>query len=320
MKKELIYNQTEPERLDKFLAESLPEISRSSLAKSIKDDLVQINGQAAKPKTILKTSDHITLDLPEIENDTTPKADSEITLDLIYEDQDVIIVNKQPGLVVHPAAGHLGATLVNALLSYFPEIKEAVYDPENPVSLQRPGLVHRLDKDTSGAIMIARNARSLHSLSRQIQKRAVKKTYWALCAGWPKEADGRITSYLGRHPKDRKLITDVGEEKGKEAISIYKTLRFLKDEKGEKISLVEFNILTGRTHQIRVHAKDLGFPVLGDLAYGNKDSDQISKRLGVTRQMLHAKTLTFYLPGDDHASTFEAKLPEDFKSALEQLK
>lgn len=320
MKKEITISKPKVgERLDIFLANFFPEYSRNYFSVLIRNGDVKVSNQAQKPSYKLKCSDNISIDFKEIET-KKELVPSQLKLDIIYEDQNVIAINKQAGIVVHPAAGNYENTLVNALVNYFPEIKKAVYDKSSQISRLRPGLVHRLDKDTSGVIIIAKNVRSMHSLSRQIQNRTVKKIYWALCYGWPKEVSGTLINYLGRHLKNRKHIADIGKEKGKEAISQYKVVNFLKNEKGDKASLIEFNIKTGRTHQIRVQSSRIGHPVLGDDFYGNKNSDLLSKNLNINRQMLHARTLEITLPGDNKATKFEAPLPEDFRNILDSLK
>ncbi|MFA4996235.1 MAG: RluA family pseudouridine synthase [Patescibacteria group bacterium] len=305
-------------RLDSFLVAKLPEFSRSQLSSLIKKDMVTVNKNSTKPSYKINSLDLIEINIaPRLKKEVVPE---KINLDIIYEDENVIVVNKQPGIVVHPAAGNSSGTLVNALLDYFPKIREAVYEKGNIVSEQRPGLVHRLDKDTSGVIIIAKNERTMHSLSKQIQNRTVKKIYIALCCGWPKKSEGRLINYLGRHPKNRKMIADIGKEKGREAISDYKVLQCFEDSQHNRISLVEFNIKTGRTHQIRVQASLIGIPVLGDQFYGNKHCDNLSQKMGIERQLLHARTLEISLPGDVKHSTFEAPIPKDMESVLDNLK
>jgi len=326
------------ERLDIFLAMAFSEYSRSYFSKLIKEELVKVNNSSVKASYLITCGDKIEINF--VEEKSSDVLPEKIKLNIIYENDDVIVLNKQSGIVVHPAAGNKTGTLVNALLYHFPKIKEAVYQKENEISRQRPGLVHRLDKDTSGVMIVAKNSRAMHSLSRQIQSvstpvspmasqggrpsldgnRTIKKIYWALCCGWPKEDSGKLVSYLGRHPKNRKLIADIGEKKGKEAVSYYKVLHYFKDEHNNKISLIEFNIKTGRTHQIRVQISNLGCPVLGDNSYTNKSCLELSERLQIKRQLLHAKLLEITLPGDSKPSTFEAQLPEDFSNVLNLLR
>lgn len=307
------------ERLDSYLSSKFPEFSRSYFSKIIKEEKVSVNGKAVKPSYKLNAKDLIEVSQVNEATEGEPLPEK-IVLDIVYEDDNVIVLNKQPGIVVHPAAGNKEGTLVNALLQYFPKIKEAVYEKDNLISKQRPGLVHRLDKDTSGVMIVAKNKRAMHSLARQIQNRTIKKIYWALCCGWPKNDEGILVNYLGRHPKNRKMIADIGNEKGREAISDYKVLRYFEDQAGNKMSLLEFDIKTGRTHQIRVQAKQIGTPIIGDAVYGNKHCISLSKKLNAKRQLLHAKTLAITLLGSNKPSIFEAPLPEDFKLVLEKLK
>lgn len=313
----IVDNNSNGIRLDQFLSSQFTDYSRNYFANLIKSGHVRVNGSAAKPSGKIKTNDKIDINFVEIE--AIDLAPEKIPLEIIYEDQDVIVINKQAGLVVHPALSTKNGTLINALLAHFPQIKEAVYDKKSKVSLLRPGLVHRLDKDTSGAIIVAKNARSMHSLSRQIQNRTVKKIYWALCAGWPKKDNGELVNFLGRSEKNRKEFTEVGESKGKKAISQYRVLDYLLTKDKQKVSLIEFDIKTGRTHQIRSQAKLAGFPVIGDAAYFNKASKEISLKYLATRQLLHSKSLTITLPGENKPRTFEAEIPEDFKRFLSEL-
>lgn len=316
--KKIIVEQFEiGERIDKFLSAKFPTYSREYFLDLIKKEKVLLNKKSVKPSYLLKDKDIIEFDFIEQEKTGEPQPEK-IDLNIIYEDDNVIVLNKQSGIVVHPACGNTGGTLVNALIEYFPKIKEAVYDENNLVSLQRPGLVHRLDKDTSGAIIIAKNKRAMHSLSRQIQNRNAQKTYLAVCLGWPKEDSGHLESHLGRHPKNRKKIANIGEGKGKEAISDYKVKKYF-DTAAGKFSLIEFDIKTGRTHQIRVQASDMGNPVLGDNFYGNTISETLSHKLKIKRQLLHANQLKITLPGDNNKTTFVAPLPEDIRAILDKL-
>lgn len=306
-------------RIDKFLSKKFILYSRNYFSNLVEDNFVLVNKKSVKPSYILKENDLIKINFQKESEDKKVKP-QKIKLNIIFEDENVIVVNKQPGLVVHPAAGNSEGTLVNALVAYFPKITEAIYDKNNLISKKRPGLVHRLDKDTSGIIIVAKNCKTLHSLSKQIQKRTVKKIYWALCFGWPKNNEGELINYLGRHPKNRKQIADIGEEKGKIAISSYKVLENLFDNKKNKISLIEFNIKTGRTHQIRIQSSLMGNPVIGDEIYGNKLSKKISKNLGATRQMLHAYSLEIFLTNKSGKSKFFAPLSSDFDSLLSSIR
>jgi 23S rRNA pseudouridine1911/1915/1917 synthase len=304
-------------RLDQFLSEKFSDYSRNYFANLIKSGYVKVNESTSKSSYRIKAGDMIEVNFIEIE--TIDLGPEKIPLNIIYEDKDVIVINKQAGLVVHPALSTKNGTLINALLAHFPQIKNAVYDKESKVSLLRPGLVHRLDKDTSGTIIVAKNARAMHSLSRQMQNRTVKKIYWAICAGWPKNENGELVNFLGRSEKNRKEFTEVGENKGKKAISKYNLLDYFFTKDNKKVSLIEFDIKTGRTHQIRSQAKLAGFPIIGDTSYFNKDSREISAKYAIPRQLLHSKNLSITLPGENRPRTFEAELPEDFKKFLSTL-
>lgn len=307
----------EGKRLDKALSEKFPDYSRSYFLDLIKDEHVLVNDKIVKPSYILSQNDKVMINLVKKPALKEPVG-QDIPLEIIFEDKNVIVINKQAGLVVHPASGNYDNTLVNALIEYFPAIKCAVYQKGNIVSETRPGIVHRLDKDTSGVIIVAKNKKAMHSLSKQIQNRTVIKKYLALCYGWPKQDSGTITSHLGRHPKNRKYIAEIGPEKGREAISDYKVVRYFQYD-SVKISLLEFIIHTGRTHQIRVQSKEMGIPVLGDPFYGSKDSMKLSYLLKINRQLLHARELTLTLPSEKVSKTFSAPLPSDFQSVLELL-
>ncbi|MFA7253462.1 MAG: RluA family pseudouridine synthase [Patescibacteria group bacterium] len=314
----LVDEQEKNQRLDIFLAKQLPDYSRSFLANIIKDGLVLVNNMTEKPSYKIQQGDQITLSERANPLSNHPEA-ADIDLDIIYEDNDVIVINKQPNLVVHPAGRNRENTLVNALINHFPQIKDAVLESGNPLSESRPGLVQRLDKDTSGVMIIAKDRRAMHSLSRQIQNRTISKTYFALCYGWPKEESGQIRSFVGRHPRNRKLFCEVGEDKGREAVSNYKVEKYLKDKDNNKISLIKFNILTGRTHQIRIHAKSINTPVLGDELYNTKTSELFSHKIGIKRQLLHSYQLEITLPGNNRSSKFTAPLPTDIKIVIDQF-
>jgi 23S rRNA pseudouridine1911/1915/1917 synthase len=316
-RKSLIFENDAGERTDQFLSKNYPDYSRNYFQHLIENGDVLVNGLSTKPSSKLKRGDKIEVEFSEIPvaEDLKP---ADIKLDIIFENDDVIVINKQPGIVVHPAAGNQENTLVNALVNYFPGIKDAVYDEDSEVSRIRPGLVHRLDKDTSGVMIVAKNARAMHSLSRQIQNRNVIKKYLGLCFGWPKKESGTLTNYLGRHPKNRKLIAEIGERNGKVAVSKYKLIKSFEFH-DEKLSLVEFDIKTGRTHQIRVQTKMMGNPIMGDSVYGNKLSLQLSNILKINRQMLHARSLEITLPGDNKPSIFEAPMPDDFQIIVSSI-
>lgn len=312
-------NHNDNLRLDTFLSKQFPDYSRNYFSNLIKAGQVMINGKAQKSHYLVRPKDVIELTLSEQINNNIQPTGEDIPLNIIFESDDVIVINKQPGLVVHPAAGHKEGTLVNAVINHYPEIKKVIHNKTNPVSITRPGLVHRLDKDTSGIIILAKNARAMHSLSKQYQNRTIKKHYLGLCCGWPKQGTGKLKNYLGRHPKNRKVYTEVGEKKGKEALLQYNVVRYFTDENKNKFTLIDFNLLTGRTHQIRVQSHILGCPIMGDKIYGNKQSMILSSKHNINRQLLHAAKLIITLPGDNSETEFIAETPDDFYSFIENL-
>lgn len=306
------------DRVDKFLAVRIPEYSRSYFVGLTKEGKILVNGKIAKPSYRLLSGDTIEAELTELQMPSDPEAES-IPIDILYEDANVIVLNKQAGLVVHPGTENASGTLVNALIHYFPNITEAVYDSESIVSKSRPGLVHRLDKDTSGVIIVAKTKQGMEFLSEQIHDRKATKTYLALCYGRLKHDSGKLHNYLGRDPKHRMRIAEIGKGKGKEAISDYQVEKIYKDKSGNYYSLVRVNLETGRTHQIRVQMSIIGNPVIGDTLYGTSQSKKASLALQVKRQLLHASTLSICLPGDTAARTFEAPLPPDFDNILKKI-
>lgn len=296
------YDEKNPDRLDKYLVSCLTEFSRARIQGLIADGFVSVNGAAAK-KTgqALEDGDDIEIRIP-------PPAPSglvaeDIPLDIVFENDDLIVVNKPAGMVVHPAAGHYSGTLVNAVLGYDPEM-------EGIGGEERPGLVHRLDKDTSGLIVLAKNERAHNWLQDQFRLRKVEKTYLALVDGKPPTPSGRVEAPIGRDPSHRKKMAIVPPGKGREAVSEYKTLESFK-----KHTLLEFHPLTGRTHQIRLHCQFLGCPIVGDLVYGKRNPTT-----AIDRHFLHAFRLKIVLPNEEKPHTFEAELPEELKIVLEEVK
>ncbi len=311
--------QDEGVRLDSFLFRHHPDYSRSYFNALIKDQTVQVNGGPSKSSYHVKAGDIIEFDLIEKPQPKLVEAEN-IPLSIVFQNDDVVIIDKPAGLVVHPAPGHPTGTLVNALAHSFPLITTAVYEDSNELSMSRPGLVHRLDKETSGIMIVAKNIKTMIFLARQIKNRKAKKIYLALCAGWPKNPRGKLINHLGRSSKDRKSYTEVGLEKGREAISDYQTVENFLTPQQERVSLLKFEIKTGRTHQIRTQAKMAGFPVIGDDLYSTKESSSVSEHLGAKRQMLHAKSLSITLPKDGKARIFDAPLPADFTQILNKLR
>jgi 23S rRNA pseudouridine1911/1915/1917 synthase len=296
------FQKARNERLDLFLVESLPEFSRSRLQKLIKDGFVSVNSVPAKKAgQKLEPGARVKVVIP-------PTAPSElvgedIPLDIIFENDDLLVVNKPAGMVVHPAAGHDTGTLVHAVLGYAPDI-------EGIGGEERPGIVHRLDKETSGLILLAKNDRAHRWLQDQFRLRKVKKTYLALVDGAPPTTSGRVEAPIGRDPSHRKKMAIMPPGKGREAVSEYITL-----ESFEKHTLLEFHPHTGRTHQIRLHCMFLECPIVGDKIYGHR-----KQSFEIDRHFLHAARLEIMLPGEKDASAFEAELPDELDELLEKLR
>lgn len=290
------------QRLDKFLTENLPEFSRSRIQGLIADGFVDVDGRAAKKAgQPLDAGSTLTIRIPPpTPTDLIPE---KIPLDIVFENDDLLVVNKPAGMVVHPAAGHASGTLVNAALGYDP-------DMEGIGGEERPGVVHRLDKDTSGLILLAKNERAHRWLQDQFRLRKVEKIYLALVDGKPPTPSGRVEANIGRDPKNRKRMAVVSAGKGREAISEYKTLESFKNH-----TLLEFHPLTGRTHQIRLHCAFLRCPIVGDAVYGRK-----AFALGINRHFLHASRLKIVLPGAKGTKIFEAPLPADLDHVLDLLR
>jgi len=290
------------ERLDKFLTESLPEYSRSRIQGLITDGFVDVNGHSAKKAgQSLEAGSTLTVRIPP--SAPTDLVAEKIPLDVVFKNDDLIVVNKPAGMVVHPAAGHATGTLVNAMLGYDPDL-------EGIGGEERPGVVHRLDKETSGLILLAKNERAHRWLQDQFRLRKVEKTYLALVEGRPPTPSGRVEAHIGRDPKNRKRMAIVSASKGREAISEYKTLETFKNH-----ALLEFHPQTGRTHQIRLHCAFLKCPIVGDSVYGRK-----SQAIQLDRHFLHAYRLKIVLPGEKEPRIFEAPLPDELERVLTQLR
>ena len=296
------YDEQNPDRLDKYLVSCLPEFSRARIQGLILEGFVSINGVPAKKAgQAIEDGDDIEVRIP-------PPVPSSlvaenIPLDIIFENDDLIVVNKPAGMVVHPAAGHYTGTLVNAVLGYDP-------DMEGIGGEERPGLVHRLDKETSGLIILAKNERAHNWLQDQFRLRQVEKTYLALVDGKPPTPAGRVEASIGRDPSHRKKMAVQPPGKGREAVSEYKTLESFKNH-----TLLEFHPHTGRTHQIRLHCQFLGCPIVGDSVYGKR-----SVTLTIDRHFLHAFRLKIILPGEKSPRTFEADLPDELKMVLDEVR
>lgn len=294
------------ERLDKLVLDCLDdhgEFSRVQVQAMIKDGHVTVDGRPVKPGIKLRGGEVIAVTLPQPDEPEEIEAEV-IALTVIYEDDELAVIDKPAGMVVHPGVGNESGTLVNALLAQWPQITE-MDDPDD-----RKGIVHRLDKDTSGLLVIAKNAVILADLMAQFQARTVEKTYLALLERTPQTLNGRIDAPIGRDPKQRKRMAVVRD--GKEAVTEFEVLD-TEFEGGQ--ALVRFHLLTGRTHQIRVHAAFIGCPVVGDRVYGFR-----KQRTRMKRNFLHAAQLTFDHPITQERLTFESALPVGLQQVMEKLR
>ena len=284
------------ERIDSFLS-GKTEFTRTRIQQLIKDKNITVNGKATKSSYKIEENDEIAIEVPEAE--TTEIKPENIKIDIVYEDSDIAVINKQAGLVVHPAHGHYSGTLVNAILYHIKDLSGINGEI-------RPGIVHRLDKDTSGLIVIAKNDKVHTTLTEMFQEKKIKKTYLAILKGKLNKTEGKVVTQIGRDKNDRKKMTVIDDiTKGKNAITNYKVV-----SQNNLFTLVKVNIETGRTHQIRVHMRHLGYPILGDSVYGRKDNEK--------RQMLHAYKLEFLHPVTGHQMEFTGEIPEDFQKALKK--
>jgi len=287
-------------RLDVFLSQQGLSLSRSAIQKLIKNKKVLVNKCPLKPSHLVKPGDEITI---EIEKSSSNIVAEDIPLDILYEDESVLVINKPAGIVVHPAAGHHQGTLVNALLCYTERLSFR--------GCPRPGIVHRLDKDTSGALLIARTDAAHLDLIRQMKERSIKKIYITLVHGKVEPERGEIIAPIGRHYRERKKMA-IRYGDGREAVSYYRVL-----ERQETTTLLEITLSTGRTHQIRLHLSYIGYPVVGDKIYGRDSEQKRSKEFSLIdsfpRQALHAYKLGFIHPAKKEYVEFTAPLPEDMK-------
>lgn len=284
------------ERIDSFLS-GKTDFTRTRIQQLIKDRNITVNGKPTKSSYKIEENDEIAIEVPEVE--TTEIKPENIKIDIVYEDSDIAVINKQAGLVVHPAHGHYSGTLVNAILYHIKDLSGINGEI-------RPGIVHRLDKDTSGLIVIAKNDKVHAALTEMFQEKKIRKTYLAILKGKLNKSEGKIVTQIGRDKNDRKKMTVIDDvAKGKNAITNYKVV-----SQNNLFTLVKVNIETGRTHQIRVHMRHLGYPILGDSVYGRKDNEK--------RQMLHAYKLEFLHPVTGHQMEFTGEIPEDFQKALKK--
>ncbi|HWK23929.1 MAG TPA: RluA family pseudouridine synthase [Ureibacillus sp.] len=286
------------ERIDKALSTIQEDWSRSQIANWITDGIIKVNGEDIKPKYKVKEGDVIEVDVPDPESlEVIPE---DLDLEIIYEDNDVLVVNKPKGMVVHPAPGHLSGTLVNGLMHH-------CQDLSGINGVLRPGIVHRIDKDTSGLLMVAKNDHAHHSLVEQLVNKTVTRKYTALVHGHIAHDKGTIDAPIGRDPKDRQKQAIV--DNGKHAVTHFNVIERLGD-----YTLVECRLETGRTHQIRVHMNYIGYPLVGDPKYGPK------KTIDFGGQVLHAGVLGFIHPTTEEYLEFEVPLPDDYVALLEQLR
>jgi pseudouridine synthase, rluA family len=284
------------ERIDSFLS-GKTDFTRTRIQQLIKDRNITVNGKPTKSSYKIEENDEIAIEVPEVE--TTEIKPENIKIDIVYEDSDIAVINKQAGLVVHPAHGHYSGTLVNAILYHIKDLSGINGEI-------RPGIVHRLDKDTSGLIVIAKNDKVHTALTEMFQEKKIRKTYLAILKGKLNKSEGKIVTQIGRDKNNRKKMTVIDDvTKGKTAITNYRVI-----SQNNLFTLVKVNIETGRTHQIRVHMRHLGYPILGDSVYGRKDNEK--------RQMLHAYKLEFLHPVTGRQMEFIGEIPEDFQKALKK--
>jgi len=295
----LIDEEQEDERIDKVLGILMESQSRSYIQKLIKEGNVLVNGKTVKASYPVRTDDDVVLMMPPLAQLAIEPEN--IPLDILYEDSDVIVVNKPKGMVVHPAAGHYSGTLVNALMYHLGDSLSGIN------GVMRPGIVHRIDRDTTGSLIICKNDAAHNHIASQLKEHSVNRVYHAICYGSLKEDEGTIEGAIGRHPQDRKKMA-INEKNGKPAITHYKVLKRFKD-----YTYVACKLETGRTHQIRVHMASIGHPLLGDEVYapGRKCPYKLQG------QTLHAKTLGFIHPTTEEYIETDAPLPEYFQHLLD---
>ena len=288
------------ERIDKYLSEQLEDMTRSHIQKLIKENMVRVNGMTVKSNFKLSASDQIEVEIPELkEPDILPE---NIPLDILYEDQDILVVNKPKGMVVHPAPGHYTGTLVNAIMYHCKDNLSGIN------GVMRPGIVHRIDMDTTGSLLICKNDRAHQALAKQLKEHSITRKYHAIVHGRLKEDEGTIDKPIGRHPIDRKKMS-VHCTNGREAVTHYRVLK-----RFQQFTYIECQLETGRTHQIRVHMSSIGHPILGDQVYGPAKCPY--KLQGQTS---HAKVLGITHPTTGKYMEFDAPLPDYFQGLLEKM-
>jgi len=284
-------------RLDSFVSHRQSQLSRTFTQKLIAEGCITVNGRAAKASQKLDAGDEISIKIPPPEPSHLEAED--IPLNIVYEDDDLLVIDKPAGLTIHPAPGNPSHTLVNAVLAHFPDL------PRSSDELLRPGIVHRLDKDTSGLIIVAKNRQALKILSAQFKAHSVTKIYLVLVRGHLSPQRGFIEAPIGRDPRNRQRMAVA--DKGKEARTEYRVIKYVND-----CSLLEVRLETGRTHQIRVHLAAIGYPIIGDATYGVKSAH-------LSRQFVHAHKLGFKLPSSEKYVEFESPLPPELQQALVKL-
>lgn len=295
-----ITEEMEDERIDKCMSMLIDSLSRSFIQKMIKEEKVLVNGKAVKGSYKVKTDDEVSFTLSEaVEPDIVAE---NIPLDILYEDKDVIVVNKPKGMVVHPAAGHYSGTLVNALMYHCGDELSGIN------GVMRPGIVHRIDRDTTGSLIVCKNDIAHNCIAAQLKEHSINRRYHAICYGVIKEDEGVIDKPIGRHPTERKKMA-VNERNGKHAVTHYKVLK-----RFDKYTYIECVLETGRTHQIRVHMASIGHPLLGDEVYSNRKCP-----FKLEGQTLHAKILGFIHPATGEYVEADAPLPEYFNELLNKL-
>ena len=313
---EIIYevqDEYEGLRIDRFLSEQQEDLTRSYIQKLIRDGCLKVNDSFVKASYQVRTDDVICLDVPaDREPDILPE---DIPLDVLYEDPDLIVVNKPKGMVVHPAAGHFSGTLVNALMFHCKDLSGIN-------GILRPGIVHRIDKDTSGVLVCAKSDFAHKNLADQLKLHSINRVYEAICAGTFKDSTGTVTGAIGRDPNNR-LRMAINEKNGKPAVTHYEVIQEFAPHKGQQgtsgYSYIRCKLETGRTHQIRVHLSSIHHPLLGDAVYGGRAAMMKLHGQELEGQTLHARVLGFVHPVTGSYMEFEAPLPEYFQELLQHL-
>lgn len=293
--------EMEGERIDKCISNYLESLSRSYIQKIIKDGKAYVNDAVVKANYKVKVDDKVQFEIPDCEEPDIPPQD--IPLDILYEDKDILIVNKPKDMVVHPAPGHYEGTLVNAIMFHCKDELSGIN------GVLRPGIVHRIDKDTTGSIIICKNDEAHRKIAQQLKEHSITRKYRAIVYGRIMEEEGTVNAPIGRHPTDRKKMA-INEKNGKPAVTHYKVL-----ERFDKYTYIECQLETGRTHQIRVHMTSIGHPLLGDEVYGNAKCP-----FKLEGQILHAMTIGFIHPTTGEYVEYEAPLPEYFEHLLQILR